>query len=363
MPLIGINAKVSQQDTRPTWEKILDATLKAAQIANAGVGAVEAIKTGKANRENLKADNTYQTNKLTEDKANNAFTQKYQTDTLNLNKTKEENDTAYHNADLALKNKELTLKQANAEKEKQGKFMAGAESEQGKAYGETQSGAVKASEQMTYIDDALNGLKEYSKNSVAGTGPLATGFGLKKYFDEPTQNLESKFRMVDLRNMVSTFQGMSKAVDSQTERAAWESTQPSLKNDDTVNANILLGSKAIAMKAQLEAKAQKAWVESGHGNLQGYETPILGKTKALMGKDGQMIIVPDEQVQNAMKNGYETLDHYVQREYGTMPAKKEGGKTPSSGATAAPISEAPAQVPQVQHMSTDELMKSLMTGK
>jgi len=100
---------------------------------------------------------------------------------------------------------------------------------------------------------------------------------MKKYLSQDAQNLEAKFRDINLKNMVSTFSGMSKAVDSDAERRAWESTQASLSNDDEVKLKYFNGVlKSTLLKDRAVAEAQQAYVAK-HGNLDGFEqdNPII----------------------------------------------------------------------------------------
>lgn len=218
-----------------------------------------------------------------------------------------------------LSQRELGIKEREAQAKLSGgvgrpltKFEQAAEQERGKAYGQVQAGAVKAQEQLSLIDDTIKALDDYSNKTVFGTGLAAK---TKNWFGSlapETQNLEAKFRMINLKNMTQTFAGMSRAIDTEVERAAWESTQPSLGNDDNVNKKILLGSKAIALKAKAEADAQKQWVEGmGRGTLQGYDSPILGKTSAMVAPNGEMILVPKGAEDDYREAGYKGIDEYA----------------------------------------------------
>ena len=97
---------------------------------------------------------------------------------------------------------------------------------------------------------------DYSKNTPAGTGPLATGFGLTKYTSDQAQNLDAQFKKLNLDSMVKMFAGMSKAVDSDAERRAFEAAQPALTNDDTVNRR-LIDERIEAAKSLVNKLKQK----------------------------------------------------------------------------------------------------------
>lgn len=94
-------------------------------------------------------------------------------------------------------------------------------------------------EQIKNLEDTKKVFEDYSKKSVGGTGPLATGFGLKKAVSSDLERLNSKFKKGSLEEMSRLFAGMSKAVDSEGERRAFESTQPSIELDDATNRAIL----------------------------------------------------------------------------------------------------------------------------
>lgn len=93
--------------------------------------------------------------------------------------------------------------------------------------------------QLDNLKKARLALDKYSDNSIGGTGPLATGFGAKKIFSSDLEKLQSRFNQISLGEMVKTFQNMSRAVDSDSERKAWEATQPNISLDDATNREII----------------------------------------------------------------------------------------------------------------------------
>jgi hypothetical protein len=214
-------------------------------------------------------------------------------------------------------------------------------------YSETQAGLLNVNKNMDAVDDALKGQLDYTKNSkLGGTGPIATGFGLKKLFDQDTENLESKFRNINLKNMVSTFSGMSKAVDTDAERKAWESTQASLSNDDATNVNVLLGSKSSLLKDQAVAKAQQEWVRD-HGNLDGFEenNPVLqGKVTTVVSPTGEMRLIDRTQMEEAKKQGYQDLDSYAKTLLPTKKAKYAPNAKPTGAAPERTVATTPKTV-------------------
>jgi hypothetical protein len=167
---------------------------------------------------------------------------------------------------------------------------------------------AKTSGALSKIDEAIDAQMKYTQGSIAGTGPLATLGGLTKYMSTDTENLEAKFKAIDLKNMVSTFSGMSKAVDSEAERQAWKATQASVSNDDSTNMQILLGSKSSMLKDREVAKAKAQFVKD-NGNLDGFTHPVLeGDVTTLVDLKGQMVLVDKSKIDELKKKGFKTVD-------------------------------------------------------
>lgn len=186
--------------------------------------------------------------------------------------------------------------------------------------------ALSVDDNLNNIDAAIDGLKEYYARSPGGTGPMATLGGATKYFSKPTQELDAKFKRINLQQLTSMFQGMSKAIDSDAERRAFEAQTPSITNEDTVNADLLLGAKSIALKNKAELAAQRGWVKD-HGNLTDYDSPIIGKTRTVVSPDGKMELVASDHYQDALKEGYLDLDTYARSQI--LRLKQTGVKRPN----------------------------------
>ena len=76
--------------------------------------------------------------------------------------------------------------------------------------------------------------KAYNDKSITGgTGPIANAFGLKKV-DNDVQELDNLLNSLALGNLTTQFQGMSKAIDSEGERAMFQSTQATSNMDGPV---------------------------------------------------------------------------------------------------------------------------------
>jgi len=203
---------------------------------------------------------------------------------------------------------------ALAAKEKPSEFEKVTEKKQAERYATTQEAIPTIAKNIAKVDAALDAQLKYSSESWGGTGPIATLGGLTKYASSETQNLEAIYRDINLKNMVSTFSGMSKAVDSDAERRAWEATQASLSNDDEVNLNIIMGMKSTLLKDQAVAKAQTEWVRE-HGDLTGFEqaNPILrGEITTIVDPNGEMQLVDKQEAAQLEKQGYRSLDSYVE---------------------------------------------------
>lgn len=98
------------------------------------------------------------------------------------------------------------------------------------------------------LQKAKADLEAYSKSKVLGTGPIATGAGLKKYLDQPTEDLDTTFNTISLKALTEMFAGMSKAVDTESERRAFQTTQPSVTLDDKTNLKLINERLDAAMK-------------------------------------------------------------------------------------------------------------------
>lgn len=179
----------------------------------------------------------------------------------------------------------------------------------------TQSSVAGLGNNLSLVDDALNSQINYAKNSILGTGSIATLGGLTAYGSTDTETLKNKFNNINLKNMVTTFSGMSKAVDSDAERRAWNATQPSIANDDKTNLSILYGLKSSLLKDKAVADAQADWYSTHNNSLKGFEqsNPILQglMTTVVDRQSGEMKLVPKSEVKSLKKQGYTSIDDYV----------------------------------------------------
>lgn len=210
--------------------------------------------------------------------------------------------------ELEQKDRELGIKERGSGSG----FNKALQSAKAKTFAENQANLKKTDSALNAVDDALKAQIEYSQSSLAGTGPFATLGGLTSAFNQETESLNAKLKAVNLKNMANTFAGMSKAIDSDAERAAWEGTQADISNDDSTNMKILLGQKSVLLKDKAEAAAQSEFVKQ-RGSLDGYVSPIDGQVKSMVDASGKMILVPNDKIEIAKKQGLMAVDEFAKK--------------------------------------------------
>jgi hypothetical protein len=95
----------------------------------------------------------------------------------------------------------------------------------------------KINEKLKQIKKAKASLKKYeSINPLSGTGPIQN---ILPTITEKGQQVQADFNKLALDEMATIFSGMSKAIDSDAERAFFEKTQPTMSNEETVNMDLL----------------------------------------------------------------------------------------------------------------------------
>lgn len=221
---------------------------------------------------------------------------------------KKDQMTPYQKKQVELAEKKL---KSEGKKPKETEFGKAVHKKQAADFAESQKALQTNANNMSKVDEAINAQLQYSQDETLGTGPIATLGGLTKYISQDTESLDAKFKDIDLKNMVSTFAGMSKAVDSDAERRAWKSTQASVSNDDETNVQILLGSKSSLLKDRLVSQAKAEYVDK-YGNLDGFDHPILrGEQTTIVDPNGELQIVDKTQIPNLKKAGFRDLDKYA----------------------------------------------------
>lgn len=224
--------------------------------------------------------------------------------------------TEYQRKSLGLREREVEAKEKKAGKKDEKElspFSKELTKHQAKEFSKSLEDRKKTAASLDLVDRTLEQFMNYSINKIGGTGPIVTLGGLTKYnpFGSSTEELDAAFKEIDIKNMVSTFSGMSKAVDSDAERAAWRATQPSVSKDDKPNMQILLGMKSSLMKDREIAEAKQRWVEK-NGTIEGFTHPILeGKVTTMVSRDGVMELVPKDAVDQFKELGLMPLDEYV----------------------------------------------------
>jgi hypothetical protein len=181
---------------------------------------------------------------------------------------------------------------------------------------------------MSDADDALSALSEFGKGTInpptkwnrgiinGGTGWLATFGGMQKYVSSDAEMLDAKLKTVDLKAMVKTFSGMSQAVNTETERAAWNATQASLTNDDDVNAYILLGAKSLMLKQKFELADKAAYAEENE-SLRNYKSR-LSEVMTVMDDKGEMHLIPKKAFPQLESKGFMTVDKFAKKRFGKV---------------------------------------------
>lgn len=106
-------------------------------------------------------------------------------------------------------------------------------------------------EQLKNIKEAKAALK--AAKGFAGTGPIDQ---YASKFTDQGQKLEQALNKISLNTMVKMFSGMSKAIDSDAERAFFQSAQPAMNKYETVNEDIL--NKMEENVKSLKGKSQEA---------------------------------------------------------------------------------------------------------
>lgn len=185
---------------------------------------------------------------------------------------------------------------------------------QAKDFIEAGEKALAARSNSVKLENAFDKFINYSKNSkFGGTGPIATMGGLKSYVDEETQELDAVFKELTL-DEIKSFAGMSKTVDSDAERRFLEQTQPSTTNDDSVNAQIILGGQAANLRVIKESEAKAEYLANNpKGDMTGYVSPYANTphTVVVDPSTGKMTLVPKSEVSEIKSKGLMSVDEYA----------------------------------------------------
>lgn len=161
-------------------------------------------------------------------------------------------------------------------------------------------------EQIKNVKTALNLI---NKSKFAGTGPL------DQYFAGATpegQLLKKALRNIQLDTLVTKFQGMSRAVDTETDRKFFQETQPDMGNFETTNkkmlSDILERLEGIKERSQNKLKEITSQKE---GKSQPVETQQQKTTNLvkIKGPSGQEATMTEEKAQKYLsKPGYTRIE-------------------------------------------------------
>jgi hypothetical protein len=100
------------------------------------------------------------------------------------------------------------------------------------------------------IDDAIAKTQKYNKGIGPGTGVVAKAKSMLGSLAPEAQSLDTSLQKLSMDQLVKQFSGMSKAIDTPTERAAFEATVPTIKMDDELLIDELQKRKAAAQAAK-----------------------------------------------------------------------------------------------------------------
>jgi hypothetical protein len=234
-----------------------------------------------------------------------------------LKREKMEADRDYKKEQISkIRGEGIYAKKEEKEDKKPTIFEKKLEEKAAEDYIKVQQVAEDSVKQNAQLEDALQSQLKFSKDTVFGTGLLYSDlpFTDKSPFrglNREAEQLDAKYKQLGLDKMVKMFSGMSKAVDSDAERLAFEKTTPSIKNDDATNTQIILGAKAINFRNKVEAKAQQKYLKE-HGDLKEYTSPMMDTpTSVVVDQTGNFKLIPTKQLDLAQKNGFMTIDNYA----------------------------------------------------
>jgi hypothetical protein len=218
---------------------------------------------------------------------------------------------------IAQLNADTQLQAAGIKGAGKNKFIQNLDTAQGKMFAKEIESVDQLQTGINDVDEALRALHQYGKGTFnLGTGPMATLGGLTKHVSGDTDRLNSQFKKINLGNMVRTFGGMSRAIDTDTERKAWEATQGDVNLDDKTNAEVLYGQKSLMLKHLYELK-QKAEYVNQNDTLRGYKSN-LSQVISVLSPKGEMTLIPKKAFGDYAKKGYQTVDKFVSNSWGKV---------------------------------------------
>ena len=217
---------------------------------------------------------------------------------------------------------------------------------QAKRYDDDLKKLESASNNAQTIDQTVDATIDVINNSgiPLGTGEILTlGATTGLALDEDKQRMESLINQINIKEMVSTFEGMSRAVDSETDRAAWDKTMPKLTSSADVTLDILLRlkSRGIKFKHLMEEK-QKYLSDPKNTSLKGFDDSTIRNSTVIYDQRGKPFLIPDSKkgkyikTTGKNKNKRETGPYYTEKGLATLIAQNsanvqyEGGRSAKS---------------------------------
>ena len=154
------------------------------------------------------------------------------------------------------------------------------------------------------LSDVSNFFASYVSAGYENTGP---GMHRPDFtISNEALSLDRKFKGMNFLALMEQAKGISKAIDSDAERALFEVKQPSLFNYPIVNAQIITANVALKTALEYEDQAHLQHLQGGKYE-DTYISPVLGKQQVLFSKQGIATMFSNEQVDEAKKNlGYMT---------------------------------------------------------
>ena len=164
------------------------------------------------------------------------------------------------------------------------------------------------------VDDQIKNVKDaislINKSRIAGTGPL------DQFFAGATpegQLLKKALGNIQLDTLVTKFQGMSRAVDTETDRKFFQETQPSMGNFETTNKkmlnDILTRLEGIKERSEKKLKEINSQKKPESTTVKTTNTSQTSNLVRIKGPSGQEATMTEENAQKYLnKPGYIRLE-------------------------------------------------------
>ena len=208
------------------------------------------------------------------------------------------------------KEPEFVTKDPTAQTEAQKEF----DKKEAAALSEALPVVEKATQKISMIDGLIPEYLELVRNAtIPESAAKEKGtFGLLTSLDVGgRKRIASRMAKLDILDMVQTFSGMSKAIDSDAEQARWQKTVAALENGPEANLDVLVRGKEIALRYKAYLDAKEAWFRKT-GSFLGFKPP---KTEVLYSPKGKAVVI-DSKYKNKYKDvGYMDLNKFSEHLY------------------------------------------------